>query len=245
MPRVENMTALDPHEATALPIFSGVDDRQIERLLETARVEEYPAESILFSSGDEAAFLHVILRGMVELYADEPPRECALFLMSTGDVFMPAATLFAEPYINSARTLTAARILLIPAEAARQEFVRSHQMAINFSRMLAGHFRLAAKQVIDLRSCSAAQRLGRFLLRIVDETGKGDAASLPAAKSKLAARVGMTRETFSRALQTLADNGLVVRGSQVVVRDRGRIEGFCGPPRGFPASELALDVRAM
>lgn len=229
----------------SLPLFAGLDQRQVERLLATATVEQHPAETLLFSAGDAAESLHLLLRGMVELYSGEPPRECGLMLMSAGDAFMPAATLFGEPYLNSARTLTNSRLLRLPAEAMRDEFARSHQMAINVSRLLAGHFRMAARHIIELRSCSAPERLGRFLLRMVDETDTGDTAKLPAAKGRLAARVGMTRETFSRALQTLADNGLVVRGQHIIVRDRARIEGFCGRSSAVPAGELGLDVRAI
>jgi CRP/FNR family transcriptional activator FtrB len=239
------MKSLNPRAIQALSIFSGLNDRQVGRLLEAASVKQYAVDEVLFRTGEKSASLHVLLAGMVELYAGEPPRECGLLLMSKGDLFMPAATLFDEPYINSARTLTSSRILLIPAEATRHEFQRSHRMAVNVGRVLAGHFRMAARHAIELRSCSAPERLGRFLLRLVQETQGGDTASLPAPKGKLAARVGMTRETFSRALQTLADNGLVVRGSRVIVRDRARIETFCGTGGPFPANETALDVHAL
>lgn len=230
--------------ARALPLFVSVDEQQVRRLIDGAEIRLFPAGARLFSAGNRAEHLHIVLRGVVELYAGEPPRECTLLLMSYGDVFMPAATLFGEPYLNSARTLTSAALLLVPAEAAQREFAKSGRFALNVARVLAGHFRMAARNLIDLRSCSAAVRLGRFLLRLV-QNAEGEAVSLPASKGKLAARVGMSRETLSRALQTLADQGLVVRGSQIIVRDREKIERFCAFGEVVPAGARSLDVHAL
>jgi CRP/FNR family transcriptional activator FtrB len=64
-------------------------------------------------------------------------------------------------------------------------------------------------------------------------------------KRNLAARIGMTPETLSRTLQVLADNGLVVRGRQIIVRDRDRITEFCGPDPYSPATGEKLEVHVL
>lgn len=240
----DRMDQLNLQRVEALPLFFGVDDEQTGRLLDGAEIRQCPPDTLLFSAGDRARHLHLVLRGIVELYAGEPPRECTLLLMAKRDVFMPAATLFGEPYLNSARTLTGNTLLLVPAATAQREFAMSGRFALNVARALAGHFRMATRSLIDLRSCSAAVRLGRFLLRLV-QNAEGEVVSLPASKGKLAARVGMSRETLSRALQTLADEGLVVRGSQIIVRDRQRIERFCAIGDVVRAGARGLDVHAI
>lgn len=239
------LNAATVEAAKALPLLSGLDEGSLGRLLGSATAQRHPAETALFEAGESAEHLHVLMSGLVELYAGRRPGECALMLMAKGDVFMPAATLFEEPYLNSARTLESSRILRLPAAAVRTEFARSHPFAINLSRALAGHFRMAARHIIDLRSRNAPERLGRFLLRLVDESGGADAAELPTAKQHLAARVGMTPATLSRNLQTLADHGLVVRGTRIIVRDRKRIERFCGGVPHGAGGEQALDVNVL
>jgi len=242
--RCAEMDQVGLQQVRTLPLFSGVEERDAQRLLDGAVLKRCMPETILFTAGESPEHLHVVLRGLVELFAGASPRECALLLMSRGDVFMPAATLFGEPYLNSARTLTSASLVCIPAAAARREFERGGPFAVNVARALAGHFRMAARSVIDLRLCSAPVRLGRFLLRLVRHA-EDETVSLPASKGKLAARVGMSRETLSRALQTLADEGLVVRGSQIIVRDRDRIERFCAIGELVPAGAKSLDVGAI
>lgn len=156
---------------------------------------------------------------------------------------MPAAALFDELYLNSARCLAASEILLLRVEGVRAEFARRHQLAINLSRVLAGQFRIATRHIIDLKCFTAPQRLGAFLLRLADASGDG--ARLPVAKRHLASRVGMAPETLSRALQTLADQGLVVRGTKIVVRDRARLESYLGSLPYPRVAETALDVHVL
>ncbi len=235
----------DAEAAKRLPLFTDLNDEQTTRVLSCATVQRYPAETVLFSEGDLPDFLHVVIQGTVELYKGHAPRECGLMLLTAGDVFMPAAALFNEPYLNSARTLANSKLLLLDAAAAREEFTRCHQLAINISRVLAGQFRMATRHIIDLKCRTAPQRLADFLLRLADESHGSGTPELPVSKRHLASRVGMTPETFSRTLQILADNGLVVRGNKILVRDRGKIESFCGPSPYPEPAETALDVHAL
>lgn len=239
------MRAADLDSVRRLPLLATLDEEQLARVLRFAAVQRYAPGAVLFEEGDFPDHLHAVLSGTVELYTSHGSRDCGILLMSQGDVFMPAAALFNEPYLNSARVLTSARLLLLNAEVIREEVARSPELALQATRVLAGQFRMAVRHVIDLKCRNAAQRLAAFLLRLVDESGTPESAELPIPKRSLASRVGMTAETLSRTLQTLADNGLVVRGSRVLVRDRAAIEAFCGPPPYADAAECGLGVNAI
>ena len=237
----------DPDQAAIarLRVFAGMTEEELERLLRRSSIHRCPAETILFEQDADPDFLHVLIGGVVELFQRGDKRECGLMLMTSGDVFMPAASLFEEPYLSAARTLAPSRLLLLEAEVAREEFRRCGRFTFNMSRIMAGHFRLATRQIIDLKSRSAPQRLADFLLRIADASGNGGVADLPVPKRHLAHRVGMTPETLSRNLQVLADNGLLVRGTKILVRDRERIAAFCGPSLYPDPTEESLAVNAL
>ncbi len=227
-----------------LPIFSGLGRHELGRLLQFSTVQRYPPATLLFHEGDRAEKLHVILSGTVEIFSDGSGREWGVMLMNAGDIFMPAAVLFDERYTVSARTLGFCRMVVIDAERVRAEAAQSAPFAMQLSRAMAGQFRVAVRQVLDLKSRNAAQRLANFLLKIVDSSGCAS-PELPMRKRNLAARIGMTPETLSRTLQVLADNGLVVRGRQTIVRDRARIKEFCGPDPYSPPAEDRLEIYAL
>lgn len=234
----------DRSTAEKVPLLAGLPRQQLDSLLPFASIQRYPRGTILFEEGDQPDKLHVVLSGTVEIYSTSKGREWGLFLMNTGGVFMPAAVLFSEPYLNSARTVSSSRLLLLDAERVRTQATMSAEFALRLSRAISAQFRMSVRQVLDLKSRSAAQRLGSFLLKLSDKA-EGMTAELPMPKRNLAARIGMTPETLSRTLQTLADNGLVVRGRQIIVRDRGRIENFCGPEPCASAQPHHLKVHAL
>jgi CRP-like cAMP-binding protein len=101
------------------------------------------------------------------------------------------------------------------------------------------------RNTLDLSARSAAQRVGAFLLRLADLQSNGSPPILPIAKRHLAARLGITPETFSRMLQTVADHGLYLRGRTIIIRDRQKIEQFCGPDPYIARDEHELGVFAI
>ena len=229
----------------SLPLFAGLEPQLRGRLLANARVERVPAGTVLFSEGGKAEFIHLVMSGVVEITKMEGRRECCVLIFTCGDVFMPAASLWDEPYLTSARALTSARLLLLDGDRVRDEARRSPELAMRMCQLISGQWRMAVRHILDLKCRSAPERLGAFLLRLVDESPFGDMAELPFPKRSLAARVGMTAETLSRTLQLLADNGLHLRGSRIIVKDRALIERFCGPDPYPERTETALGVYAL
>jgi CRP/FNR family transcriptional regulator, transcriptional activator FtrB len=232
-------------DARLLPLLRSLPEPQLERVLRGARLEHFAPDKVLFEEGGQPEYLHGIISGVVELFQSGAAGDRGILLMSAGDIFMPAAALFDEPYLNAARVLTPARILLIDAAIIREEASRPTELSIEISRALAGQFRMAVRHIIDLKSRPAAQRLAALLLRIADEHPGPGPAQLPIPKRRLATRLGMTAETLSRTLQALADNGLVLRGTAILVRDRGQIEAFCGPSPYSRPHETDLGVHAL
>lgn len=238
------VTVADKDLVAGLPVFSGLGRAELARLLQFSTVQRYPPGTLLFHEGDQPDKLHVVLSGTVEIFSDGSGREWGVMLMNSGDIFVPAAVLFNERYTISARTLGFCRMLLLDAERVRAEAAESAKFSMQLSRAMAGQLRVAIRQVLDLKARNAAQRLANFLLKIVD-TSSCPAPELPMRKRNLAARIGMTPETLSRTLQVLADNGLVVRGRQIIVRDRDRITEFCGPDPYSPATGEKLEVHVL
>lgn len=238
------VTASELPNIRGLSLLEGLAESRKDELLRSASVERYPRGAILAEQGKMADVLHIILSGTVELYSSAQGRELGVFLMNSGDVLMPAAALYSEPYLVSARSVATARVLLLDAVAVRRVAAASAELALRLARIMAGQFRVSVRQIVDLKCRNAAQRLGSFLLRLADDAGSSP-AELTLPKRHLAGRIGMTPETLSRSLQILADHGLVVRGRQVILRDRPEIERFCGaePCSGVRETILAVNAR--
>jgi CRP/FNR family transcriptional activator FtrB len=231
--------------AAEVPLLAGLPLPVRERLLQSARIERIAPRANIFTKGETPDHLHIVLSGLVDLSCAYKGNECTALMMAAGDVFMPAASLYDEPYLISASTLTASRILMIDADAVRREAQGCTELALALARILAGQWRVALKIILDLKCRSPSQRLAAFLLRLHDGAQAGPPAEIPFSKRQLASRIGMQPETLSRTLQTLAANGLYLRGRQIIVTNRAEAEEFCGPDPYPPASEYELGVHAL
>ena len=235
----------DPELAERLPFLAGLEPSLQQRLLSRSEVRTYNKGKLLFEEGGSPDCLFVLLHGMVELYTRKGKKDAVVLIMWPNDVFMPAAAIYEEPYLLSGRTLTPSRALLMNAPHVREEVARSPALAERVTRIIAGQFRMAVRHIKDLKLRNGPARLGAFLYRLAEESGKNGYADLPLPKAVLASRLGLTAESLSRGLQTLSEHGLTVRGSRVIVTDRERLSAFCRPDPLIDGRELDLSVKAI
>lgn len=243
-PKRTKLASLNDLNFVHTPLLSCLSKEELARTVQRARVERYAAGAELFRQGECAVDLHVLLSGSVELFSTSRGQEFGVLILSPSDIFMAAAATFDEPYVNSARVLRRSRVLHIDAIFVRELYQSSHAFSRCLTQAIAGQFRMAVRHIIDLKTRTAAQRLAAFLLRMVDSGTSGDGCPLPWTKKALALRLGIAPETLSRCLQIVATNGLHVRGKQIIVRDRKKVDAFCSYVEWLDSDEAIKGVAA-
>lgn len=238
------MTVAPPILRERIPILRDLPGEELDRLCGYSALEDHPSGDFVCEEGQRPKALNVILSGEIEFLSSCAGRSCGIAVMTQGDVFMPAAVVLDQPYVCSARAVTASRLLLLEGAAIRAEIGRGSRFALSLVQTLAEQSRWIMRQTIELKCKTAPQRAAAFLLR-VGSKGEASPAELPISKRSLAARLGMTPETLSRALQILADNGLHLRGRRIIIKDPERIRRFCGGDAPMPSNEVSRLVRAL
>jgi CRP/FNR family transcriptional regulator, transcriptional activator FtrB len=235
--------AEDRERLRATALFKPLTEEQLDELLRGSYLQRFPKGTLLFEEGESADFLHVLLEGSVELFArGSDAGETVVEIFWPVDCFILAAVLTDRPYLMSARTLEPSRLLLLEAGNVRRRIAADNGLALIMMGALAGHFRRMVRQIKDLKLRTGTQRLGCFLLRLIDETGQDGEAALPFPKAILASRLGMTSESLSRALSVLKEHGLETAGNRVIIRDRVRLEAVSRPDDLIDESERDLTV---
>jgi CRP-like cAMP-binding protein len=214
-----------------------------EELMAGARALVFQRGDRILEAGETPEYLGILVSGMVELCGTAQNPNCGVLLLTRGDLLLPMASLFGEPCLTSATALSRSRLIMLERSAVVQQANSDAGLAMSLARVMGAQWRMAVRHIIDLKSRSAAERLAAILLRFVDYA-EGDVAELLFTKTTLAARLGVSRETLSRIIQVVADKGIVLRGSEIVVRDRKKAEEFCGPEPYKYRSERRLDVHA-
>jgi CRP/FNR family transcriptional activator FtrB len=172
-------------------------------------------------------------------------REVLIEVVGAPDLIIPAAVATDSPYLMRAVAPEPSRILLIHAAAFRAAVASDPDLARQVIDSLAGQFRRMVRQVKNLKLRSAVERVGCYILVLSARQGTLDRAVLPYEKKLIASELGITRESFSRALATLQKSGVVVQGDVIAIVDRARLAAQCkpdplidGPERESQAAEI-------
>ena len=147
-----------------------------------------------------------------------------------------------NPFWRAARVLEEAHLVLIQAEAFREAIATDHALCLAVLGCQAAQFRRQIKLAKNLKLRSAEERVGCYLLGLVQEATPNVPVRLPMEKRLIAWQLGMTRETFSRILAGMERYGLRISGD--IDRGRGRSPAACALSAG-PADRWARTDRAV
>lgn len=174
-----------------------------------------PAGVQLFEQAEIPGVAQFLIAGVVELLAVRDHEEMPVELVRPYDLLLPAAVLNRQPYLVRARVQSDAQLLLIPADAFRRAVAADHALCLAVLACQAAQFRRQLKLAKAVRLRSAEERIGAYLSALCEANeGQGD-IRLPHEKRLIASQLGMTRETFSRALPRMARYGLEVTGDML------------------------------
>ena len=211
------MREADANNVRHLPLFRDMADQPFDALMSAAMLQRLPTQLELIREGDRADFLHVMVEGKVELYSHRENDELGFMLMGPNTTFILAAVALDRPYLNSARTLSASQILMIPASSVRTAI----NADLGFSRAivleLSLRYRTVLKELKNRKFRPTLERLANFILREMEREGDTGRFLLPFDKRKLAAHIGTTPENLSRILASLNDHQVSVKGRDIAV----------------------------
>ena len=210
-----------------MPLFSSLTDGQRESLAARSLAASCPKGKILFTEGEEAAGLYILLEGKVKIFRAAPDgREAVLHIFGPGEPFGEVAVFQGGRFPASAECVEAGTSLFVPRKALLEGISNDPALALNMLAALSLRLRAFAAKVETLTLMETPQRLAAYLLLTSDEQGKGgDGFQLDISKALLAGLLGTARETLSRCLARMAEQGAIsVSGRTVRILDRAFLE---------------------
>jgi CRP/FNR family transcriptional activator FtrB len=178
-----------------------------------------PPGSLVFEQAETPAFAQFLLAGSVELLGVREREETLIELLQPVDLVIPAAVVTGQPYLMRARVCEEAHLLLVSAETYRQTMASDPALCRATLGCVAAQFRRQVRIAKNLRLRSAEERVGCYLLALIQRSPRGGAVTLPIDKRKIASQLAMSREAFSRALAGMEKFGIRVVGKTLEVED--------------------------
>lgn len=197
-------------------------------LLAVARPAVATPGTVLPSNGPGGKVLYVLLEGSVCLMRSLPKGQRCLVEICDAPCLIGEIALFDEQSsLAVAEVLHRAIVVELPAEIVRRCFRNSPAAQLRMLGYMSARLKRLIAQITTLKLMTGPQRLAQFLITLAERGGNGHGLHLPFDKRTLAALLGMTPESLSRAFRRLLQLGVhTAPGGDVTVDDLERLRQF-------------------
>ncbi len=189
----------------------------LERLRDLGQPRIIPRGTTLAMEGEAALGFWWVLNGQVSIHQiSAEGRQIELGRFRCGEIVAAALAFADAPFPHHIEALSDSELLWFPRQKAWQRITGSPELASYFLLLLAGKCRLLQQRLRSQQS----QTLRERLLEHVRGQARGQSVSITS-KKDLAAQLGASPETLSRALRQLQDEGvLAVQGRRITLLDQ-------------------------
>lgn len=217
----------------ATDLFGAVGDAALRELATTTRERRLMSGEVLFSVGDKAAGLFVIVSGTLRAYRQtRDGREQTIHRESAGATLAEVPVFDGGPYPSTVQAEEESVVLFVPQQTMRGFLTKHPEAALAALALLARRLRSVSGLAEQLGLKDVAQRLAAMLWEeAASQAGElkdGVSFSLTLPHQSIAARLGSVREVITRQLHRLIDEGVIsARGRRILHACRTR-HPFCG-----------------
>ena len=210
-----------------LPLFQQVSRQHLAEVVRHARTLYIRRGQWVARRGEPVPGLFAVAYGMVKLtLRGATGTERVLRLVGPSQTFGEVVLFLQKPLPLDAVAVVDTRLVLVPAAPLLALTDRDPHFARSLVASLCQRMHALVCDFEATTMHGAAERLAAYLESLA-ASPEAARVTLPAAKKLIAARLGMTKETFSRALHELAQAGLLaVKGREVALIDRAGLAVF-------------------
>lgn len=221
------LSARDRQLVERTPLLAALPAELLQRLLAGSRVRSCERAQCLFLQGEAAVHLYLLLEGWVKVCRTSPDgQQTVLHIISPGETFAEPAAFNLRHYPASAEAACAVRALAIPGALLTELLREQPDAAIRAIGLLSQRIQRLVSDFERWQRYSTPKRLGLFLLELLPASVASGTIDLPYDKQLVAARLGMSPESLSRALARLRQLGVVNQRQQVHISDVAKLRQF-------------------
>ena len=222
------MRETDIRLVQGFPIFRSLSEPDFRALVHQGEFVDCPTHAILARQGELPDRLFILADGLFESASIHASGSTTVSFIRPPTAFILAAVVMHQPYLVTARALVPSRVFSIPINAFHTAMEANPVFALAVCRELATRYRDMVKELKNLKTRTAIQRLANWILTEA-KFANADRFELLISKAILASRLGMTNEHLSRAFAQLRTYGVDVKGRKVHLVDREALTVFADP----------------
>ncbi len=211
-----------------VPLFESLEHDELAGLASVTRLQKFARNVLVILAEDQGDSFFIIQSGKVKVsVTGADGREIILSLLGPGEFFGELSLLDGHPRSADVTTVDGTVLLVI----RRRDFLRvidEHPVIpTHLMVTLASRLRKSDRQVAGLALLGIAERISSVLLTVAEEQGERTEEGIVIKKRPthqvLASMAGTARETVTRVMKRLADEGYIrTDGRKLIILKQGR-----------------------
>jgi CRP/FNR family cyclic AMP-dependent transcriptional regulator len=210
-----------------VPLFEVLKDEDLEAIARVTITRSYDQDQGIILAEEEGDALFIIASGQVKVsIVSENGREMILSLLGEGAVFGELSLLDGKPRSANVVATQDTALYMVRRADFLQLLYKVPQIAIGLLAELAARLRKTDRKIEGLALLDVTSRISETLLQLAEEQGSqtefGVTLSARPTHQQLANMSGTTRETVSRVLKRLENQGYIsTEGRSITILREG------------------------
>ena len=196
-----------------VPLFSTLTDEEFSRLQHIFVLRSYRKNQIIFLEEETGSYMYLVLSGKVKVAkAGAGGRETILAIHRTGDFFGEMSLLDGKTAPASVSAMEDAKIISVSGSDFHKYLMHNEKVMLQIINVLCSRLR-QVWQTQSMSSSTAEARIRNGILQLARRHGirdaRGTIIDLKITHQELAEMVGTSRETVTRVLARLREDGII------------------------------------
>lgn len=212
--------------AKKAPIFSVLDNEQLKEVMSSIIRRKYKKGQIVFFEGDVSDKFYIINGGKIKIFKyTKEGKEQILYILSEGDFLGYLSLLKKGKFDFNAEALEDVNVCMLTKDDFDKIVKKTPDISLRILENL--HDRLVSLEnlVQTLSTKDIEARIAGILKKFARDFGKeqanGIVIEMPLSREEMANYIGVTRETMSRKLSSMEDDGVIelVGNKKIIIKD--------------------------
>jgi CRP/FNR family cyclic AMP-dependent transcriptional regulator len=204
----------DKNLLKSVPLFSELEEKEIEILLKAAEKKKYRKNKVIFFEDEFGDVFFHIISGKIKVTKISPDgHEIILSILKEGDFFGEMSLLDNEPRSATAIALDDSELIVLKQENFLSILYENKVLLRKLLSVLSQRLRKADKKIADLALLKVQGRVAQLILDLAKKEGAslddGSISISVPSKKEIAGMVGASRETVSRSVNELKRKGYI------------------------------------
>jgi CRP/FNR family transcriptional regulator len=192
------------------PFLQNISDELKAELYELGNMSRARRSSLIFTEGDAADHLPVVLSGKVKmLHLLEGGKEVIIDFFEKGEMFAVPPVFDGGKYPASAVAMEDTSLLLIERKKFLDLLRRSPEFSFYIIGWMCNMLREKTATIQNLATSSPDTRIAHILLRLSEKIENGEPVKITLRRQEIAEMAGLTTETTIRVIRRLAELELI------------------------------------